>query len=106
MFIVSFPSKPEVEIDRISAMGAAMSALGERIASELKDGELQYISIAGTRGVSITIELSPECFLTIGLKKEASIEGFLRQMQETSLPLLMKALHIEGELRLSGIQEK
>lgn len=106
MFVSSFPSKPEVETDRISAMGAAMSALGERIASELKDGDLQYILIAGTSGISVTIELDLECFLTIGLKKEASIEEFLSQLQKTNLPLLLKTLHLENMPRLSGVQQK
>lgn len=96
----------EMGTDRISAMGAAMSALGERIASELKDGELQYILIAGTNEISMTIELSPDCLLVIGLDKDASIEKFLSRMQETSLPLLRNALHIEGTLQLSGIQQK
>ncbi len=103
IFISSFPSRPNVNTDTITAMGAAMSALGERIASELKNGELQYILIAGTSGISVTIELSPDCLLVIGLNKESSIEEFLSRLQETHLPLLTKNLHMEGIPRLSGI---
>jgi predicted regulator of Ras-like GTPase activity (Roadblock/LC7/MglB family) len=105
-FVASFPSKPKVELDRISAMGAAMSALGERIASELEDGELQYILVAGTTGISVTIELDRECFLAIGLKKEVSIEEFLSQMQKTHLPPLLKILHMENNRQLSGVQQE
>jgi predicted regulator of Ras-like GTPase activity (Roadblock/LC7/MglB family) len=96
----------EMGTDRISAMGAAMSALGERIASELKDGELQYILVARTSGISVTIELDLECFHAIGLRQNASIEEFLSRMQETSLPVLRNALHIEGASQLSGVQQK
>ncbi|MCG2787998.1 MAG: hypothetical protein L6461_23165 [Anaerolineae bacterium] len=48
MFIGSFPSKPGVETDRISAMSAAMYSLGERIASELNNGNMQYTFAFGT----------------------------------------------------------
>lgn len=105
-FVASFPSKPKVERDRISAMGAAMSALGERIASALEDGELQYILVAGTDGISVTIELDRDCFLAIGLKKEVSIEEFLSQMQKTHLPPLLRILHRGNKIQLSGVQQE
>jgi predicted regulator of Ras-like GTPase activity (Roadblock/LC7/MglB family) len=60
VFLGSFPSKPGVGTDRISAMSAAMSSLGERIASELRNGNMQYTLIAGTNGISLTIELNPK----------------------------------------------
>ncbi|MBI5298667.1 MAG: roadblock/LC7 domain-containing protein [Chloroflexi bacterium] len=104
--IASFPAKPRAEADRVTAMSAAMAALGERIASELNNGNLQYTLIAGTREITAMIELNSKYLLTVGLKKDVSIEELLSQMQETNLPALMKALHIEGILRLSGIQPK
>ncbi len=104
VFVSSFSPRSRVEKDRVSAMGAAMSALGERIAFELKDGELQYILVAGTSGISVTIQLSPDYLLVIGLNKQTSIEEFLKRMQETRLPLLLKIIHMEGVPRLSGIQ--
>src|SRR5512134_3589851 len=100
IFISSFPSKPEVNKDTIAAMSAAMSSLGGRIASELKDGELQYLLIAGTSGISVTFQLSPDYLLSVGLDQETSIEEFLIQMQEIRLPHLMKALGLAGTLRL------
>ncbi len=106
IFLSSFPSKPEMEADRISAMSAAMSSLGERIASELNDGNMQYTLIAGTDKISVTIELRPDYLLTIGLKGDVSLEGFLSQMQEVSIPSLMKVLHSESVPRLSGVQRK
>jgi predicted regulator of Ras-like GTPase activity (Roadblock/LC7/MglB family) len=86
MFISSFPSRPNVATDTIAAMGAAMSALGERIASELKDGQIQYILVAGTNGISMAIELNSKYLLVIGLKADVSIGEFLVQLQQTSLP--------------------
>jgi predicted regulator of Ras-like GTPase activity (Roadblock/LC7/MglB family) len=106
VFIGSFPSKPGVETDRISAMSAAMSSLGERIASELNNGNMQYTLIGGTNGISVMIELSPKYLLAIGLKKNVSIEESLCRLQETSIPLLMKTLKVEGILQLSGVQQK
>jgi predicted regulator of Ras-like GTPase activity (Roadblock/LC7/MglB family) len=103
IFIGSFPAKPRVETDCISAMSAAMSSLGERIAAELKSGEMQYTLIAGTNEITVMIELSKKYLLTIGLKKDVSIEEFLKRMQNTGIPLLMKALHIQVVIQLSGI---
>ena len=105
LWIESFPAKSRVEAERISAMSAAMSSLGERIAAELKDGSLQYTLIAGTDEITVMIELSTKYLLTIGLKKDVSMDEFLKRMQDTNLPLLMKALHIEGTFRLSGIPQ-
>jgi predicted regulator of Ras-like GTPase activity (Roadblock/LC7/MglB family) len=102
LFVSSFPSKPK-DTDTIAAMSAAMASLGERIASELKGGDMQYTLIAGTKQISMTIELSSKYLLTIGLKTNVSIQEFLSRMQETSLPLLTKNLHTEDIPRLSGI---
>jgi predicted regulator of Ras-like GTPase activity (Roadblock/LC7/MglB family) len=103
LFVSSFPSQPKVATDTISAMGAAMSALGERISSELKDGEFQYILIAGTNGISMAIELNSKYLLAIGLEAEVSIGDFLIQLQGTCLPRLMEILPGEQFARLSGI---
>jgi predicted regulator of Ras-like GTPase activity (Roadblock/LC7/MglB family) len=105
IFIGSFPAKPGVETDCISAMSAAMSSLGTRIAGELKNGDMQYTLIAGTNGITVMIELSTKYLLAIGLKKDVSIEEFLKRMQNTGLPLLTKALHIEAVPQLSGISQ-
>src|SRR5512138_717494 len=104
--IAAFPAKPRAEADRITAMSAAMSSLGERIASELNNGNLQYTLIAGISEITVMIELGSKYLLTIGLKKDVSIEEFLSRMQEANIPILTKALHIEAVLRLSGIQPK
>ena len=104
--MATFPPKPSAEADRITAMSAAMSSLGERIASELNNGNLQYTLIAGTREITVMLELVTTYLLTIGLKKDVSIEEFLSRMQEANIPILTKVLHIEDVLRLSGIQPR
>ncbi len=106
IFVGSFPSKTALEADRISAMSAAMASLGERIASELKNGDLLYTLIAGKDGISVAIDLGSRYLVTAGLKRDISIEGFLSYMQETGIPLLMQALQVEGTVRFSGIQQK
>ncbi len=106
IFVSSFPSKPEMEADRVSAMSAAMSSLGERIASELNNGNMQYTLIAGMDKISVMIELRPDYLLTIELKGDVSLERFLSQMQEVNIPSLIKVLHSQSVPQLSGAQRK
>ena len=101
--IGSFPSRPGVGGDKISTMSVAMSSLGERIAAELQNGRLQYTVIAGVDAISVMIALDAKYLLAIGLKKDTSIEEFLRRMEEVNIPILMKMLRTESVSKLSGI---
>lgn len=44
---------PDVEEDRVAAMGAAILSLGERVATELDKGELEQLYVKGTKGYVI-----------------------------------------------------
>ncbi|RMA96069.1 roadblock/LC7 domain-containing protein [Hydrogenothermus marinus] len=44
---------PDVEEDRVAAMGAAILSLGERVATELNKGELEQLYVKGTKGYVI-----------------------------------------------------
>lgn len=61
----TFPDESRLKLDRISAMGAAILAFGERISSELKGGNLRYSLIAGE-----IIRLGESCFLIMAAFEE------------------------------------
>jgi len=63
----------DVEEDRVSAMSAAMLSLGERIAAELKRGELDQVFIRGTRGYVILMSVGEEAVLTALARSEAKL---------------------------------
>ena len=44
---------PDVEEDKVAAMGAAILSLGERVATELNKGELEQLYVKGTKGYVI-----------------------------------------------------
>lgn len=87
-------------------MSVAASSLGERIASELENGAMQYTLIAGAQGISVTIRISTQLLLTVGVKKDGSIEEALRYLQEKGIPNLMKTLNLVDSLQLPGPSQK
>ena len=103
--LASFPSKLKIDDDRVSAMSAAMASLGERIATELGNGALQYTLIAGADEVTIMIALNPQYLLSLALKRDVSIETTLRHLQEIELPALMRVLYLNGAFQFSGVSQ-
>ena len=62
-----------VEEDRVSAMSAAMLSLGERIAGELKRGELEQVYIRGDRGYVILMSVGMDAVLTALVREQAKL---------------------------------
>jgi len=62
-----------VEEDRVSAMSAAMLSLGERIASELRRGNLEQVFIRGSHGYVILMSVGEEAVLTTLARSEAKL---------------------------------
>ncbi len=52
------------EEDRVSAMSAAMLSLGERIAIELRRGNLEQVYIKGDKGYVLLMSVGEEAVLT------------------------------------------
>ncbi len=77
----SFPA--ELELDRPSAMGAALQSLGERISSELRGGALHYALIAGENGSHLLVVLDEGNALLLGLHPQTSIDALLVAVRET-----------------------
>jgi predicted regulator of Ras-like GTPase activity (Roadblock/LC7/MglB family) len=64
---------PGIEEDRVSAMSAAMLSLSERIASELRRGNLQQLYVKGENGYVILTAVGSEAVLTVLARKDARL---------------------------------
>jgi hypothetical protein len=62
-----------VEEDRVSAMSAAMLALGERIAGELGRGSLDTVYVKGQSGYVILMAVGEEAVLTVLAREQAKL---------------------------------
>jgi len=62
-----------IEEDRVSAMSAAMLALGERIASELGRGSLEQVYVKGENGYVILSAIGEEAVLTVMARQKAKL---------------------------------
>ena len=67
LVVACVPANPSIEPERISAMTAASAMMGERVLSEVDGGQLRYASIAGSRRQHLTVYLSADRMLSIGL---------------------------------------
>jgi len=63
----------DVEEDRVSAMSAAMLSLGERIANELRRGNLNQVYIKGDNGYVFLMSVGEEAVLTALARKDAKL---------------------------------
>ena len=89
-----FPAQTEVGKERISAMGAAMLSLGERMSDELNNGKLRYNFLVGDEGATLLVVLSPDYVLLLGLNQDAPLLTILERLQ-TALPPLVNYLQIK-----------
>ncbi len=78
----SLPSN--IEEDRVSAMSAAMIALGERIASELGRGSLDQVYVRGKDGLVILLAVGEEAVLTTLVREGARLGLILLDMRRTA----------------------
>lgn len=76
-----------VEEDRVSAMSAAMLALGERIARELDRGTLDQVYIRGDQGYIILGAVGSEAVLTVLARPEAKLGLILLNMGRAAADL-------------------
>lgn len=73
-----------VEEDRVSAMSAAMLALGERIASELGRGEIEQVYIRGQKGYVVLMAVGEEAVLTTLAREQAKLGLILLDMRRAA----------------------
>lgn len=75
---------PSIEEDRVSAMSAAMLSLGERIANELRRGELDQVYIRGDDGLVVLMAVGEEAVLTTLVREGARLGLILLDMRRTA----------------------
>ena len=85
MIACSLPE--DLEEDRVSAMSAAMLALGERIAEELGRGALDQVFIKGDNGYVLMVGVNDNVVLTVLAGAEAKLGLALLDMQRTAKDL-------------------
>lgn len=73
-----------VEEDRVSAMSAAMLSLGDRIASELRRGNLDQVYIHGVNGYVVLMSAGEDAVLTVLARKEAKLGLILYDMRKAA----------------------
>lgn len=63
----------DIEEDRVAAMTAALLALGERTARELKRGNLDQVLIHGSDGYVLLRDAGPEAVLSVLTTRDAKL---------------------------------
>jgi predicted regulator of Ras-like GTPase activity (Roadblock/LC7/MglB family) len=61
------PENPQIDIERVAAMVAALTISGERVINEIAGGHLRYVNVSGSKRQQLIIFLNLECVLTLGL---------------------------------------
>jgi len=73
--------------DRISAMSAAMLSLGDRIASELRRGQLNQVYIRGTEGIIVLMAVGDDAVLTVMARNSAKLGLIFLDMKRATADL-------------------
>ena len=89
--IACFPSDPEVDQERISAMTIAAVTMGERVLEEFEGENLRYMSIVGAARQSMIVRLGKERILSIGLPPGVQPQTAFRPIQKR-IPELLQVL--------------
>lgn len=76
-----------VDEDRISAMSAAMLSLGDRIASELRRGQLNQVYIRGTEGIIVLMAIGADAVLTVMARNTAKLGLIFLDMKRAAIDL-------------------
>jgi predicted regulator of Ras-like GTPase activity (Roadblock/LC7/MglB family) len=83
-FAIASELPGSVEERRVSAMSAAMLALGEQTANEFEHGGLERVFVEGTDGYTIVTAAGPEAVLAAIASKDAKLGLIFLQMGRTA----------------------
>jgi predicted regulator of Ras-like GTPase activity (Roadblock/LC7/MglB family) len=75
---------PNVDEDRVAAMGAAILSLGERVASELEKGELEQLYVKGTKGYMIFTGIKDLAVLGVLAPADAKLGLLLMEIKRAA----------------------
>jgi len=91
LMVSSVPADPPVDSDRIAAMTAAVAQTAERVLSELDGGKLRFASVTGAQRQNLTVFLSADRLLTIGLPPETEAQAVIPHLMRW-VPELIQVL--------------
>jgi predicted regulator of Ras-like GTPase activity (Roadblock/LC7/MglB family) len=75
LIVACIPDTPVISQDQISGMTAASVISAERVLAEIDGGRMRYTNIAGSHRQLLTVVLSPERLLAIGLGPEVPAQA-------------------------------
>lgn len=75
LIVSCIPETPVVGQDQISAMTAASIIMGERVLDEIEGGQMRYTSIAGANRQMLSVVLSDDRVLAIGIGPEVPAQA-------------------------------
>lgn len=93
LIVACVPADPPVEAERISAMTAASVMMGNRVLQEIEGGQMRYASIAGSRRQHLTVVVSPDRLLSIGIRPEVPAQATFGPLSRF-IPELLRVLRM------------
>lgn len=75
LIVACIPDSPVVGQDEISGMTAASVIMAERVLAEIDGGRMRYANVAGSKRQLLTVVLSPERLLAIGLGPDVAAQA-------------------------------
>jgi predicted regulator of Ras-like GTPase activity (Roadblock/LC7/MglB family) len=96
LMVSSVPAEPPVDSDRVAAMTAAVAQTAERVLTEIEGGTLRFATVTGSRRQHLTVFLSRDRLLAIGLPPEVEAQTVIPPLMRWVPELLqvLKRRHI------------
>jgi predicted regulator of Ras-like GTPase activity (Roadblock/LC7/MglB family) len=98
LIVSCVPPEPPIDTDRIAAMTAASAQTAERVLREVEGGKLRMAILTGSSRQHLTVYLSRERLLSIGLRPEVPA-------QEVVPPLTRWVPELVGVLTKRFVEE-
>ncbi|MFQ5922285.1 MAG: roadblock/LC7 domain-containing protein [Anaerolineales bacterium] len=92
LIVSCIPESPVVGQDRISGMTAASIIMAERVLDEIDGGQMRFTSIAGSNRQMLSVVLSQDRVLAIGLGPEVPAQATFASLTRW-VPEILKVLN-------------
>jgi predicted regulator of Ras-like GTPase activity (Roadblock/LC7/MglB family) len=92
LIVACIPESPIVGQDQISGMTAASIIMAERVLEEIEGGQMRFTSIAGSNRQMLSVVLSRERVLAIGLGPEVPAQATFASLTRW-VPEILKVLN-------------
>ncbi|MGD2252854.1 MAG: roadblock/LC7 domain-containing protein [Anaerolineales bacterium] len=93
LLMACVPADPPIDTESVSAMTAAGVTMGERVVNEIQGGDIRYLTVAGSDRQQLTVVLSRDRLLTVGLNPDVpaqSVFGPLSRLVPEIVEVLKK----------------